>query len=1257
MSASPLPERFSLEGQIASGGMGVVYAATDRATGARVAVKVLHQGLVDDARFERESASLAALADDCIVRYVAHGRDADGRPFLAMEWLEGEDLASRLARGPLSGDETLVLAKRLARGLEVVHTAGLVHRDVKPENVFLVNGELSRAKLLDFGLARRPRLDVVTALGRIVGTPAYMAPEQIRGQVPDPRVDVFALGCVLYHALAGAPPFTGGNTLQLLTRILLEEPAPLEAVAPSGLAPLIGKMMAKERFARPPDGHAVLQALDAVQRQEPRRSAPPEGPAPRGETLCALLVTLWLAGEYDSYAATVDAVARQAGASVAGHIGHGTVLTFEAKGSSEEQAILAVRTGIELVQLPGLRASLAMVHPRPRGLSDAIERAVAAPGQWPRGAVLVDDVALGLLPSRFAQVAVPGGTAISAERDALDLPRSLLGRVTPFIGRDAERAALARATTASFDARDAAVIALTGDAGIGKSRVRQETLRSLAEVYPDLTVHACHGDPARRLVPLSLLGGLVRRLAGLHVDRGEPASERLLARVEAVVPGVAAQSIARALGHVANVSFPSKDASFEAALGDPGMLRDRIQLALVTFFAAEALKGPLLLVLEDLQFADEASLARIASVLTALPGTPVVCWAISRDRTRLEPHFERTIRQEIHLRPLDNRTTAALLQSVLAQEPEGTLEEIARCVAGNPLVAEETARLFRDRGGGMTGLWTPVALYEARLSALPSELREVLLVGAVIGQRCYVDAIAEALQLERTIVDGRADELVRCEWLVDQAVGRYPGVRELSFRAGPLRDAALAAMSPEATARTHEPVARWLEHVGEPDPLVVASHFDAAGLGAAAAPYFAEAARRALALCELATAVVLAERGLAGARERATRGLLYGILAEARRQRGEHDGALEAAVLAMQHLDPKSALSADGWFQAMGEAVTAAGRLRRLDDLTRFADELIAMQSERPSAEHVVACARAATVLEQAGAPHRADALHAWLDVVASRFSDAPVVRARVQLARAARAQTRGRLDEHRAWLREAARAFEAANDARNVAGLEASHAHACLELGDHEEAIALSEGAIERARALNLLSVVAPALLDLALALGRVGRYEEAIGHAREAKRLFERSGDDRLTGAAHVGLARLLLDAGKLAEAEAEAEAAKRWLERVPVGLSQALAASSAVALARGQIPEAVLDAQRSVETLDGAKVCDGSEVALHLALTAALLASGDDVAAGEAAARGARTLDALASRITDPAARARFIERVPEHARMRDLAKELR
>ncbi|MBK8940508.1 MAG: hypothetical protein IPM79_23565 [Polyangiaceae bacterium] len=748
----------------------------------------------------------------------------------------------------------------------------------------------------------------------------------------------------------------------------------------------------------------------------------------------------------------------------------------------------------------------------------------------------------------------------------------------------------------------------------------------------------------------------MRRLAGLHVDRGEPASERLLARVEAVVPGVAAQSIARALGHVANVSFPSKDASFEAALGDPGMLRDRIQLALVTFFAAEALGGTAAARPRGPAVRGRGLARAHRPVLTALPGTPVVCWAISRDRTRLEPHFERTIRQEIHLRPLDNRTTAALLRSVLAQEPEGTLEEIARCVAGNPLVAEETARLFRDRGGGMTGLSTPVARTKRGSPRCPRSCERCCSSGAVIGQRCYVDAIAEALQLERTIVDGRADELVRCEWLVDHAVGRYPGVRELSFRAGPLRDAALAAMSPEATARTHELVARWLEHVGEPDPLVVASHFDAAGLGAAAAPYFAEAARRALALCELATAVVLAERGLAGARERATRGLLYGMLAEARRQRGEHDGALEAAVLAMQHLDPKSALSADGWFQAMGEAVTAAGRLRRLDDLTRFADELIAMQSERPSAEHVVACARAATVLEQAGATHRADALQAWLDVVASRFSDAPIVRARVQLARRARPDARAARRASGLAARGGARVRGGERRAQRRRSGGEPRARVPRAGGPRRSDRA--QRGRDRAGARPELAVGGRArALDLALALGRVGRYEEAIGHAREAKRLFERSGDDRLTGAAHVGLARLLLDAGKLAEAEAEAEAAKRWLERVPVGLSQALAASSAVALARGQIPEAVLDAQRSVETLDGAKVCDGSEVALHLALTAALLASGDDVAAGEAAARGARTLDALASRITDPAARARFIERVPEHARMRDLAKELR
>ena len=191
-----LPERFEVERSVASGGMGVVYLARDRQTSERVALKILHAGLEDDARFEREAIMLAALSHDAIVRYVAHGVSADKRPFIAMEWLEGEDLGKRLSRGPLTVGETVTLMGRVAEALAVVHRAGLVHRDIKPDNIFLPSGALGMAKIVDFGLARPPRARMLTADGMVVGTPGYMAPEQIRGETPDARVDVFALGCV-----------------------------------------------------------------------------------------------------------------------------------------------------------------------------------------------------------------------------------------------------------------------------------------------------------------------------------------------------------------------------------------------------------------------------------------------------------------------------------------------------------------------------------------------------------------------------------------------------------------------------------------------------------------------------------------------------------------------------------------------------------------------------------------------------------------------------------------------------------------------------------------------------------------------------------------------------------------------------------------------------------------------------------------------------------------------------------------------------
>ena len=204
--------RFDLLELAGSGGMGSVFRARDRTDGATVAVKLLHDRSPEiRERFAREARVLASLRHPAIVRYLAHGDVPGEGRYLAMEWLEGETLAARLARGPISLAETVAVAARLADALATAHAAGVVHRDVKPENLFLEQGDTVRAKLVDFGIARvRETSAARTRTGAILGSPGYMAPEQARGaRDVDARVDVFALGCVLFECATGKPAFGG----------------------------------------------------------------------------------------------------------------------------------------------------------------------------------------------------------------------------------------------------------------------------------------------------------------------------------------------------------------------------------------------------------------------------------------------------------------------------------------------------------------------------------------------------------------------------------------------------------------------------------------------------------------------------------------------------------------------------------------------------------------------------------------------------------------------------------------------------------------------------------------------------------------------------------------------------------------------------------------------------------------------------------------------------------------------------------------
>ena len=233
-----------------------MFEGTDRESGLRVAIKLLLGG-EDRVRFAGEADLLERLDHPNIVKYIRHGENRDGVPYLAMEWLEGETLARRLDRGPLSVLEAVTIGAQLAAALDYVHREGVIHRDLKPSNIYLVGGDLAHAKLIDLGIAKSGLQDL-TESGQILGTPGYMAPEQARGDKDaDARIDLFALGCVLYESLAGRPPFEGTAVMEVLARLLLETPTAIEHLVP-GVPPRLGHLIA-ELLEKDPD-HRVADA-------------------------------------------------------------------------------------------------------------------------------------------------------------------------------------------------------------------------------------------------------------------------------------------------------------------------------------------------------------------------------------------------------------------------------------------------------------------------------------------------------------------------------------------------------------------------------------------------------------------------------------------------------------------------------------------------------------------------------------------------------------------------------------------------------------------------------------------------------------------------------------------------------------------------------------------------------------------------------------------------------------------------------------
>jgi Tol biopolymer transport system component len=254
--------------RLGGGGMGVVYKARDTRLGRTVALKFVPPELTRDPeakeRFLREARAASALDHPNLCTVYEIGETGEGRLFLAMARYDGETLKKRLERGPLPVEEAVDVARQVAQGLAKAHRHGIVHRDVKPANLMLTSDGV--VKILDFGLAKLAGTAGITREGSALGTPAYMAPEQARGEEVDARADVWSLGAVCYEMLAGRRPFPGEPEAAALYAVLHEEPKPLSSLRPGvppELARIVGRMLAKDPAARYASAAEVLAEIKA----------------------------------------------------------------------------------------------------------------------------------------------------------------------------------------------------------------------------------------------------------------------------------------------------------------------------------------------------------------------------------------------------------------------------------------------------------------------------------------------------------------------------------------------------------------------------------------------------------------------------------------------------------------------------------------------------------------------------------------------------------------------------------------------------------------------------------------------------------------------------------------------------------------------------------------------------------------------------------------------------------------------------------
>jgi eukaryotic-like serine/threonine-protein kinase len=1284
--------RFVVQRVAGEGAMGTVVRCLDRDSGGPAAVKLLGRLTLDHARrFEREAWILSELDHPGIVRYLGHGTTSDGGPFLAMEWLEGEDLSQRFQRERLGIEDVLVLTRQVAEALDHAHRRGIVHRDIKPANLFLVDGDLRRVKLLDFGVARfsQPALDA-TQFGVTIGTPSYMSPEQARGDATlDTRADIFSLGCVTFEGLVGRPPFVADTLVAILAKILLEDVPRLgelrDDVDPR-LDALVARMLAKDPARRIADMPTLVRELarlsdtDAV----PELAGPDHSarltseeqrllcvvvttPAPRVTVSEDLDATLAADPQNEAPSLFSTTISRFGGR--VEQLADGSfVAVVRSRSAANDQAGAAATAALALRRaLPHVRAAVATGRGVVAGrlpVGEVIDRAVMLlridrDASVP-ATIRLDDTTAALIETRFVVGRDAKGLLLVGERALESGVRTLLGRPTPCVGREMELSLLETLYDTCVSEPRAQAVLVSGPAGMGKSRLYHELLRRLERSDTEALVIVARGNPVGAGSAFGLLAPALHRLFGLQ--EGEPDEVRqrkLLQRIGLRVPEPKQQRVAEFIGELIGVPFDAtQSVQLAAARQDARLMGDQMERAFEDFFAHECEAHPVILVLEDLHWGDRPTVRFVDGALRALADRPLYVLALGRPSVHdtFPGLWAGRDLQVVRLRPLSKRAALELLHQALDRDADPQqLERLAQQAEGNAFYLEELARAVAD-GRSHTLPDSVLAMVEARLEELGAGERRVLRAASVFGSTFWATGVTALLGGDDAVsdIDEHLQALVDHELVERRRAGRFPGHEELVFRHSLVREAAYAMLSVGDRTLGHRLAAQWLEAAGETDPMVLAAHLLEGQEPARAARWLGRGAELALEGNDFSAATQLVRRGLQSATDDEQRGVLLLLEAEACRWQGQFADAARSARTAASVLPPGSA----SWYRSFETAVSTESRLDEYEGAVRHHEALLAAAPE-PAAAGARATALCATarVLFQGGRYDLAEQLMEEIRIAAEDPERVgPRAMAEVQRLRGARARHVGDVAGDLRWYAASLRAFEEAGDVRQACNARVSVGFSWFEVGDLDRAREELERAREDAARLGLQTVDARARQNLAQVLAAEGRLEEAEVMLDGVLAESLEQNDVRFASWTRIYLANVAFARGACERAVETATAAVDELAASPPARAGALAVLARACAARGEVDAALRASGEALEVLEGLGGLEEFESLIRLARVEALLAVGDRPAATAAVAVARRRVEERAGALPGPQLRSFFASRLPENRRILELAATL-